>query len=182
MQLHIEGNKSKKVALFGVFLAFILVMGLIERMIPLDGIAPGMKLGIANLAVVISLYIFSARDTLVLVILKCMMTAMLSGSVMALLYSVPASFASLAAMYVLIRVKIASPVGVSVVGAAFHNTTQIIVARYILGTWGILIYLPFLLAIGTVSGVLIGMLAKSMLPKLWAYIDNGKSCHEQVSK
>ena len=144
-------------------------------MISLDGIAPGMRIGLANLAVVISLYIFSARNTLALVIMKCMMTAMLSGSIMALFYSVPASFASLVAMYVLIKVKIASPVGVSVAGAAFHNTVQIIVAQFILGTWGILIYLPFLLAVGTASGVLIGMLAKLMLPKLWIYIDSGSA-------
>ena len=178
--MHIDSNRSKKVALFGVFLTFMLIMGLIDRMIPLDGIAPGMRLGLVNLAVIISLYIFSVSKTLVLVIMKCLMTALLSGSVMALLYSVPASLASLTAMYVLMRAKIASPIGVSVVGAAFHNSTQIFVAGFIFGSWGILVYLPFLLAVGTASGFLIGKLARAMLPKLWAYIDIEQRYREQL--
>ena len=178
--MHIDGNRSKKVALFGVFLTFILIMGLVDRMIPLDGIAPGMRLGLVNLAVIISLYMFSARKTLVLVIMKCIMSAMLSGNIMPLLYSVPASLTSLAAMYVLMSIKIASPVGVSVVGAAFHNTTQIFVAWFIFGTWGIFFYLPFLLIIGTASGFLIGKLARAMLPKLWVYIDTEQRYREQL--
>jgi heptaprenyl diphosphate synthase len=166
-RLRIDNKKTKKVALLGIFLSYILLMGLIERMtIPLDGAAPGMKLGLANLAVIMSLYMFSVRDTLLLVAMKCVITSMLSGSVMALFYSMAGSLASLLIMQTLIRFKSVSPIGVSVAGAAFHNIAQTMVARIILSTWGIFMYLPFLLAVGTISGILVGVLTKTILPRL----------------
>lgn len=164
--MRVSSTNSKKVALFGIFLAYMLVMAFIERLIPLDGMVPGMRLGLANLAVVISLYMFSFRDTLLLVVMKCFMTFLLSGSAVALIYSMSGTLASFAVMQMLIRLVAAGPIGVSVAGAAFHNTAQIVAARFILGTWGIAIYLPFLLVVGTVSGVLIGILTKSLLPML----------------
>ena len=158
-----NSKRIKKIALFGIFLAFMLVIGLIEKMIPLDGIAPGMRLGLANLAVVISLYTFKPRDILMLVAIKCVLASVLSGSVMTLFYSMSGSLASIAIMLVLVRFKAVSTVGISVAGAAFHNIAQMMVARVIFGTWSILAYLPLLLVVGTVSGTLIGMLAKMLL-------------------
>jgi len=167
--LRVDSKKSKKVALYGIFLAYILVMGFIERMIPMDGIAPGMRLGLANVVIVVSLYLFPARDTFLLVILKCIITSMLSGSVMALFYSMSGSLASMIVMQLLIRAQGVSPIGVSVAGAALHNIAQITVARLIFGTWGIFIYLPFLLAVGTVSGILVGILVKKIQSSaIWA--------------
>jgi len=166
----VQYSRSKKIALFGLFLAFMMIAGLLERFIPLDGLAPGMRLGLANLAVVISLYLFSFRETLMLVIMKCLIMTLISGNVIALAYSLSGSLASFTAMQILIRSKIASPVGVSVAGAAFHNIAQIVVARFILGTWAIALYLPFLLVVGTVSGVLIGLLTKAVLPNLRRYL------------
>ena len=167
-----KNNKVKKVALLGTLLAFTLVMSLVERLIPLDGMMPGMRLGLANLAVVISLYTLKRSDTFILIILKCLMTAMFSGSVIALLYSLTGSIASFLIMLLLINLKHTniSIIGVSVAGAAFHNLGQITVARLIFGIWGVLLYLPFLLIIGTVSGIIIGFLAKAIHPRISTFI------------
>lgn len=169
MQSRTNQERIKKVTLLGILLAFTLIMGLVERMIPLDGMMPGMRLGLANLAIVISLYAFPPRDTIILVVLKCLMTAFFSGSIIALFYSMTGSIASLLIMLLLLKVKKVSIIGVSVAGAAFHNIGQIVVARLIFGTWGILIYLPLLLIVGTVSGVVIGILAKLIRPRVIIY-------------
>jgi len=163
----------KRITLLGILLTFTLIMGMVERLIPLDGMVPGLRLGLANLAVVISLYTLKRSDTLILIILKCLMTAMLSGSIIALLYSLAGSLASLLIMLLIISIKTKniSMVGVSVAGAAFHNLGQIGVARLIFGTWGVLLYLPFLLIIGTISGVIIGFLAKAVYPRICKYIN-----------
>jgi len=162
----------KRITLLGILLAFTLIMGLVERLIPLDGMIPGMRLGLANLAVVISLYTLKRSDTFILIILKCLMTAMFSGSFIALLYSLTGSIASLLIMLLLVSLKTknVSVIGVSVSGAAFHNLGQITIARLIFGTWGVLLYLPFLLIIGTISGIIIGFLAKATYPRISTYL------------
>jgi heptaprenyl diphosphate synthase len=170
MPLPINRERIKKIALLGILLAFTLIMSLVERMVPLDGVMPGMRLGLANLAIVISLYTFPPRDTIILVILKCLMTAFFSGSMIALFYSLTGSVASLAIMLLLVKAKNVSVIGVSVAGAALHNIGQIAVARLIFGSWGILIYLPLLLAVGTASGIIIGILAKLIQPRMTAYL------------
>ncbi|MCL2718640.1 MAG: Gx transporter family protein [Lachnospiraceae bacterium] len=162
--------RAIRISLLGILLAFTVITGFVERMIPLDGMMPGMRLGLANLAIVISLYTFHARDTLLLIVLKCLTTALFSGSIIALVYSLTGSLASLLVMLLLIRMKNVSIIGVSVAGAAFHNLGQILVARLIFGTWGILLYLPLLLIVGTVSGLVIGFLAKMMRPRINAYL------------
>ena len=169
----------KKISLLGVMLAFTLVTSFIERMIPLDGIVPGMRLGLANLAIVISLYTLPTRDTFILMVLKCLMTAIFSGSIIALLYSLTGSMLSLIIMLLLIKLKIKaiSIIGVSVAGAAFHNLGQIMVARFIFGTWAIMLYLPLLLIIGTVSGIVIGFLAKTIEPRISTYYKKLNSRH-----
>ena len=180
MQLRTENEHRtppvKRVALIGILLAFTLIMGLVERMIPLDGMVPGMRLGLANLAIVISLYALPTRDTLLLVVLKCLMMTIFSGSAIALLYSVTGSLSSLIIMLLLIKMKNVSVIGVSVAGAAFHNLGQILIARFIFGSWGILMYLPFLLIIGTVSGIVVGYLAKAVQKRINSYF---KSSHLQ---
>ncbi|MCL2051166.1 MAG: Gx transporter family protein [Lachnospiraceae bacterium] len=168
--MHTNHEKVKRLSLLGILLAFTIVIGLAERMIMLDGIAPGMRLGLANLAIVISLYTFPPRDTLLLIVLKCLTTALLAGSMIALFYSLAGSLASLLVMVLLIKVKNLSIIGVSVAGAAFHNLGQILVARFIFGTWGILLYLPLLLIAGTISGIIIGLLAKAVRPRISAFI------------
>jgi len=180
MQLHTDNmtsgqsppNSIKRITLLGILLAFTLIMGLVERLIPLDGMIPGMRLGLANLAVIIALYTLKRSDTFILLFLKCLMTAMFSGSIIALLYSLTGSMASLLIMLLLVNHKShnISIIGVSVAGAAFHNLGQITIARFIFGTWGVLLYLPFLLIIGTISGIIIGFLAKAVHPRISTYL------------
>ena len=82
-------NKIYKMVYMGLLVSMALVLSLIERMLPVPFIAPGAKLGLANLIIVISVYTLdSYKDSFIILILKILLSSILGGSVSSLLYSI----------------------------------------------------------------------------------------------
>ena len=160
----------KKVAQLSIFLAAALIIGLIERMIPVDFIVPGVKLGLSNVVILTAMYIFDFPSALILVIMKCVMLVLLSGNVTAFFYSICGSLLSFIVMWFMIKLsgkqERISSVGVSAVGAVFHNFGQIIAASFILQTVHVIAYLPILIVSGVITGVLVGVSVKFIRPKV----------------
>jgi len=167
-----RGAKSREVALLGIFVAYALVISLIERMIPLSFSIPGIRLGLANVVVLMAMYLFTLPRAFLLMVLKCLLAAIFAGSPTALLYSLGGSLASFAVMAGLVRLlrEHISPVGVSVAGAALHNIGQILVACLLVKSWVMLLYLPTLLVIGIGTGAAIGVLVLHLRPTLETYL------------
>lgn len=149
-----------------MFLACALIVGLVERAVPLPVAIPGVRPGLANVVILTALYLFSFRQVLLLVILKCVMTAFFSGSAVSFLYSLSGSLLSFFVMWLLLRFfgERLSTVGVSVAGAVFHNIGQIAAAALVMGTWLIAWHLPVLLLSGVITGILTGILVRLVLP------------------
>jgi len=171
-----RGSRAKEVAMLGIFVAYALVMSLIERMIPLSFSIPGMRLGLTNVVVLLALYLFPLPRALMLVILKCLLAAIFAGNPTALFYSLGGSLLSFIVMMALIRLlrEHISPVGVSVTGAVFHNIGQILIACLLFRSWSVLLYLPLLLLIGVGTGAAIGILVLRLRPVLAAYLRTRK--------
>jgi heptaprenyl diphosphate synthase len=164
----VEGGKARGVALLGVLLAFILIVGLVERMIPLDFIVPGVRLGFSNIVILLALYIFRTRYALCLVVMKCVLLSALTGGVSSFMYSICGSMLSFAAMNLMVKKlgEKVGPVGVSVVGAICHIVGQLAVASLILESASVFTLLPPLMLISGASGVLVGVVVKAALRHL----------------
>jgi len=167
-----RGAKSREAALLGIFVAYALVISLIERMIPLSFSIPGIRLGLANVVVLMAMYLFTLPRAFLLMVLKCLLAAIFAGSPTALFYSLGGSLLSFAVMAVFIRLfhENISPIGVSVAGAALHNIGQILVACLLIKSWVVLLYLPVLLLIGIGTGAVIGILVLRVRPSLETYL------------
>ena len=137
-----------------------------ESQIPPLVAIPGVKLGLANIAVIFALYRFGAREAAAVSALRVFLVALLFGSFVSALYSIAGAILSFAVMLLLRRFKVFSEVGVSVAGGVCHNVGQIAVACVLLETNVILYYLPFLLLSGTVAGVGVGVLSALLIRKL----------------
>jgi heptaprenyl diphosphate synthase len=157
---------TRRMTLLALLLAAALVLGLVERMIPMDAVIPGVRLGLPNAMVMLVLYLFTFRDALLIVVLKCVILALVAGTIVSFTMSFSGSLLSLFLMALLRRLlnEDVSPVGVSIVGAIFHNIGQLLAAAFILGSLYVLPYLPILLASGVGTGLLIGLAAKATLP------------------
>ena len=75
---------------------------------------------------------------------------------MALAFSLTGGLLALAVMALLLRLSCLSLFGVSIAGAAAHNTGQIMAAMVVLGGKAPLVYLPPLLFCSLVTGAVTG--------------------------
>lgn len=150
---------TKKIAFLGLFVALAFVLSYIEFMLPLNIGIPGAKIGIANLAVMVTLYTIGEKNAIALSIIRVVLVGLTFGNVSMMIYSMAGAALSLAAMLIAKRTGKLSVSGVSVLGGVFHNVGQIIVAMLVLETQSLLYYLPFLIVIGTITGVVIGIVS-----------------------
>ena len=163
-------NKSaQRIALSGLLTSLMLVFGLIERQFPLTTAIPGVKLGRANSVLLYALYMMGVKQSIILMLLKALMSWLIYMNMSAMLYSLAGGAASLLAMILISRVKGVSIVGVSAIGAVFFNIGQILVAVAILNTPQLIVtYLPVLMVSGVVTGILTGVVAQMVMKHLKA--------------
>ena len=157
---------SKKAAYFGVFIALAFIFSYIETLIPISIGIPGVKLGLANLVVIIAFYIIGAKEAFALSIIRVVLVGFTFGNLASMIYSLSGGILSFLAMYLAKKIKLFSVTGVSVAGGVFHNVGQIIIAIIVVSTTSLVYYLPVLIISGTVAGVLIGILGSAILKRL----------------
>lgn len=161
---------GKKVALLGMCSAGAILLGYVESLIPVFFFVPGMKLGLANLAVVLTLYFFSPRDALIVQLVRIVVVGFLFGNLFSIALSLAGGLLSLGFMCLAKRYGGFTVYGVSVAGGVTHNIGQICVAAVLVENVRIIYYLPFLLLSGLVTGLLIGLLSHEMMKRLGGYL------------
>ena len=152
---------TARIALYGVMTALALVFGYIEHLIPFPIGIYGIKLGLANLVVVVMLYVMNWQSALIINLLRIFLSSLLFGSFTSFVYSISGGLLSFFVMIAVKKLCAArfSAVGVSICGAVAHNIGQIIAAVFLLDELRIAFYLPILIAVGTLTGALIGIIA-----------------------
>lgn len=164
-----RNKKVQQIALSGLLTSLMLVFGFIERQFPLPVPVPGIKLGLANSVLLYALYMLGIRQSIVLMLLKSLMSWLIYMNLSAMLYSFAGGVLSLTAMILISRMKDVSPVGVSALGAVFFNIGQILMAAWVLGTPQLIVtYLPVLMVSGVLTGILTGVIAKLVMKHLHA--------------
>ncbi|WP_346708453.1 Gx transporter family protein [Massilistercora timonensis] len=157
---------KNRVAYFGVFTALALIFSYVESLIPIQLGIPGVKLGLANLIIVIALYKMRLSEVFLLSIVRILLSGFLFGNYFSILYSLAGGLLSLAVMALLKKTGDFSVMGISMAGGVFHNVGQLVVAMMVVETFSVGYYLPVLLVAGLVTGFLIGVAAGEMLKRL----------------
>ena len=102
--------------------AVAMMLSYIEALIPpVYSAVPGIKLGLANIAVIFALYSVDPKSAALISLVRVALSALLFGSVMSFIYSFSGAVLSLAVMILLKKSALFSAVGVSVAGAVMHN-------------------------------------------------------------
>lgn len=150
----------------GMLVAVALVLSYIEAMIPIPIGIPGAKIGLANIAVLVALYLFGEKEAFGVSIIRLLLVAFTFGNMAAFLYSVGGMLCSLGVMIFLRKTKRFSIVSVSCMGGVMHNFGQLMVAFFILQSKALWTYLPILIVTGVVSGVVIGILGGILMERI----------------
>ena len=137
--------KTKKLTVMAMTTAVAMILSFVESQIPAFVAVPGVKIGLANIAVVFALYRLGWKEAVAISLIRVVLVSMLFGSIASLFYSIAGAVLSLTGMGLLKKTGKFTEIMISVTGGILHNIGQIGMACLILETAALRYYLPFLL-------------------------------------
>lgn len=144
-------------------LTMSIVLSMIEGLIPIP--VPGVKLGLANIIILVMLYDFKTSEAFMVLMIRIFLVGILRGNIFQVPFfmSLCGGLCSFIIMRIFSLFKFFSIIGVSVIGSIFHCVGQIIIAIILLSTAQVVYYLPLIAILSTVTGVLTGIISKRFL-------------------
>ena len=159
-------STSRMVTYCAALAALGLIFSYIEVLIPFHPGIPGIKLGLANLVVIVALYALGSRYAFVINMVRVIVAGLLFTGVFGMLYSLAGAIVSFAGMVLIKKTGLFSVTGVSVCGGVCHNLGQILVAAVLISSLKIFAYFPVLIISGVISGCIIGAVSFLILQRL----------------
>ncbi|MDR3279895.1 MAG: Gx transporter family protein [Synergistaceae bacterium] len=159
-------GKTKHMLIIAMFTSMAMVTGFIESRFPLP--FPGMRLGIANIFPLTALILYGPAEAISVAGLRLALSFFLSGNIVALSCSAGGIIVSLPLSIALYEyfADVLSVPAISVASAFAFNAGQLGAIALLLGSWGVLAYLPPLLLCAAATGYAIGSLASMLARKL----------------
>ena len=157
---------TKKTTYLAMTVAAAMMLSYLESVIPSPVPIPGVKLGLANVAVIFALEKFGRKEAFAVSLVRVFLLALLFGSAVSMLYSIAGAVLSLFVMILLRKTDRFTVTGISVGGAVAHNLGQILVACALLGPRALGYYLPLLLVSGAVSGIAVGLASAAVVKRV----------------
>lgn len=154
----------KKITFLSILLAIAIILAIVDSFIPTT--IPGVKLGLANVIILMTLYLFSIKEAILVNLLRVYLAALLRGTIfsMGFLMSLSGAILSLTVMIILkLILKNKGIVFVSIIGAIFHSVGQILIALIYLETSYVFYYLPILVIISIITGLVMGIIAYKII-------------------
>ena len=160
-------SRTKKIAFIGICASVALILSYIEAILPpIYAAVPGIKVGLANIAILFVLYRYGVREAVIVSFIRILISTMLFGSVTMLLYSIAGAALSIALMAICKHFDLFSTIGISIIGGVAHNIGQTFVAMLLLETAEIGYYMFILAISGTLAGIFIGLCGGLLLKRL----------------
>ncbi len=156
----------KYVAQTGVLASLAIILSYFEMLVP--PLAPGVKLGLANIVVLLALYTLTPKLAFNISLVRVVCVGFLFGGVSTLMYSFTAALTSFTIMYLFKKSNLFSIFGVSIIGSFIHVTTQLCVSVLVLENTGLFTYLPLLTFSALITGFLIAYIGRRVVNHLVA--------------
>lgn len=157
---------TKKITISALMAALALIFSYIEVIIPFNPGIPGIKLGIANLVIIVALYYLGSKYAFTVNLVRVLIAGLLFTGFFGAAYSLAGALLSFIVMIFLKRTKLFSVVGISMAGGVAHNLGQLFVAAFLIANTKIFLYFPVLIFSGMISGAAIGVLSYLILKRL----------------
>ena len=117
-------KNSRLVAFCGIFTALAMIFSYVEMLLPISIGVPGAKLGLANIAVLVVLYVAGGRTAFCVDILRIVLTSILFGNMAAFIFSISGGMLSIIVMILLKKSGRFSMLGVSVAGGSYNGNCK----------------------------------------------------------
>lgn len=156
--------RVRRLTTLALIVSFAMVLAFVEARLP--EFAPGVKIGLANIAIIFALYKMGAKEAIIVSFVRIVLVSMLFGHMQKFFFSLAGAVLSLAVMIILKKLTRAPEMVVSIAGGIMHNVGQIIAAIVFLGSFAVAYYLPLLLLSGSVAGVVVGVASALLIKKV----------------
>ena len=154
------------IAHIALLTSLALIFSYVEAIIPYNPGIPGIKLGIANIVVIVALYKYSWQEAACINALRVVIAGLLFNGMFGMLYALAGALVSFVIILILKKTGKFSVIGVSMAGGVFHNLGQLLVAAALIEDVRIFFYFPVLLFSGIVCGIAIGVAGTLILRAL----------------
>ncbi|MBQ8175062.1 MAG: Gx transporter family protein [Clostridia bacterium] len=152
-------SRTRRLTVAAMTLACALILSYLESLVPLSFALPGMKLGLANVAIMFAFFRLGRTTALVVSLCRVLVTALLFGQASSFFFALLGALFSFFVLLFLSHLgDRISRIGISVACAAAHGVGQITAATILYGTFAMISYLPFLLFAALPFGALCGFL------------------------
>lgn len=165
--------KARKPALLGLLTAVALTIFLVEAQLPPVLPVPGVKLGLANIVTVFTVFALGPGEGILVLAARIFLGAVFCGNFSSILYSAAGGACAIAVTIALRRILTRKQLFVAgCLGAMAHSAGQIAMAALVLGTASVFVYLPVLLTVSLVTGLFTGLCAQFLVDRgnLWKTI------------
>jgi len=172
MQLH----DKYRIALLS---AYAIALHGFESLLPSP--IPWLRLGLANIITLVALYLYGIRVAMMVTLIRVTLSSLFTGTFLgpSFMLSMGGGVTSTLAMgYVLsCAPRLFSPVGVSVIGALFHNSAQLLLAYvFIIQRIGaVLLISPVIVLLGVLTGTVNGIIANLIMQNLKKSSEKGQN-------
>lgn len=157
---------TRKIAVLGLFSALAIIFGYVETLLPVFTGIPGVKLGLANLAVLFILMRCTLPDAFLVSVIRILAIGFMFGNMFSILYSLAGAALSLIIMALLKKSGKFSMFGISMAGGISHNIGQLLVAMAVVENLNLIYYAPALLLSGLITGMLIGIVTNEIMKRI----------------
>lgn len=163
-------TKTNKLTVISLFLALGIVLYAFEYFYLPPLPIPGAKLGLANIITLILIAFYGSKESILNVLARTLVGSLITGTFLSpsFFYSLSGGLLSALAMILAYRLFYGkfSFVGVSVLGAVFHNLGQLVLAFFLLAHLAVFLELPLLVLIAIFSGTFNGIIANYTIRRL----------------
>lgn len=162
-------KRTRRICADAALITLAMALSYLEVLLPLNLLLPlpGFRLGLANVVVLMTFFLLSPVDALLVSGTRILLSGLLFGSVTSLYFSALGGLCA----YLMLTVaaylfRRCSFFGISILCAAAHNCGQILAAVTLFGTSLIFSYLPLLLISSVFFGGAVGLLLNLGMPKI----------------
>ncbi len=157
---------TKKISELGVLLSVGLILSYLESLIPVAFPIPGIKLGLANIVTMYILYRYKAKEAILIMILRVLISGILFSGLTAIVFGILGGLLSITFMLLAKKTGFFSIMGLSMIGAVMHNAGQILAAFIIMENAAVIYYFPYLLISGIITGLIVGYISAIIIKRL----------------
>ncbi len=155
-------NKIYRITYMGMFISLAIALSYIEYLIPFNYGLTGTKIGLANIAVILSMYVFKEYYGIIINLIRIFIIFLFMGNVYSFMFSLAGGIVSFLVMLIVKKTGKVDIMGVSITGGVFHNVAQLLVAVYVI-KYNILFYMPVMIITGIISGIIVGIISNTVL-------------------